>query len=135
MTDVKRASPAPSPAGPTAATEWLTEESDAARKEGEARAKLASDVSVALERTLKSFRQFGVRHKTSQGFVADATRRVGVFIEAHGELPLSIVGTDVLYDGESIYSDQELRTSYPFLLFRDGVQRVVFELGLRDDEV
>src|SRR6202011_4411136 len=113
--------------------EWLAEETDEARKLSEARAKLAADVAVALARPLKSFRQFGVRHKTSSGFVGDCTKRSNAFTEAHEELPLSIVGSDVLYDGESIYSDQELRTSYPFLLFRDGVQRVIFERGLGDD--
>jgi hypothetical protein len=133
MADVKR--PSMAPPGAPAGGEWLTEESESARKEGQARAKLASDVTIALERTLKSFRQFGVRHKTSEGFVLDANNRAGIFVDAYGELPLSIVGTDVLYDGESIYSDQELRTSYPFLLFRDGVQRVVFEEGLVADEV
>jgi hypothetical protein len=116
-------------------TDWLVEEDEEARKASQARAKLASDVTVALERTLKSFRQFGVRHKTSQGFIEDAVRRVAIFTEQFGELPLSVVGSDILFDGESIYSDPELRTSYPFLLFRDGVQRVVFERGVEAIEI
>jgi HEAT repeat protein len=115
--------------------DWLVEEDAGTRKEAEARAKLASEAALAIERTLKSFRQFGVRHKTSQGFVADTVKRVGAFNGIAGELPLSVVGSDILYDGESIYSDPELRQSYPFLLFRDGVQRLIFEPGLEPDEV
>lgn len=115
--------------------EWLADESDAVRKESEARAKLAEGVTIGIERTLKSFRQFGVRHKTSQGFVVDGVKRISIFHDAYGELPLSIVGSDVLYDGQSIYSDQELRTSYPFLLFRDGIQRVIFEKGVDEAEL
>lgn len=124
-------------AAPTAAQggDWLVEEDESTRKESQARAKLASDVTIAIERTLKSFRQFGVRHKTSQGFIEDAVKRIALFTDQHGELPLSIVGSDVLFDGDSIYSDPELRTSYPFLLFRDGVQRVVFEPGVEAHEI
>lgn len=137
MAERKPDAATPSPGGASGGDgrEWLAEESDAARKEGEARAKLAADVAVGIERTLKSFRQFGVRHKTSRSFSVDATKRVGVFHESHGELPLSVVGGDILYDGTSIYSDQELRTSYPFLLFRDGVQRVVIEKGVEESEI
>ncbi len=115
--------------------DWLVEEDETTRKESQARAKLAADVTIAIERTLKSFRQFGVRHKTSQGFIDDAVKRIALFTEQHGELPLSIVGSDVLFDGDSIYTDPELRTSYPFLLFRDGVQRVIFEHGVEAHEI
>jgi len=118
-----------------AQTEWLVEEDAGARKEAEARAKLAGEVAIAIERTLKSFRQFGARHKTSLGFLTDTVKRVSAFNGVGGELPFSVVGSDILYDGESIYSDPELRQSYPFLLFRDGVQRVIFEAGLEPDEV
>jgi len=129
------------PVGAGAATspaqggDWLVEEDENVRKANQARAKLASDVAIAIERALKSFRQFGVRHKTSQGFVDDAVKRFAAFAMEHGELALSVIGSDILHDGESIYSDPELRTSYPFLLFRDGVQRVVFEPGVDAQEV
>lgn len=115
--------------------EWLVEEDENTRKANQARAKLASDVAVAFERALKSFRQFGVRHKTSQGFVDDAVKRLGLYAAEHGELALSVIGSDLLHEGESIYSDPELRTSYPFLLFRDGVQRIIFEPGVDQQEV
>lgn len=115
--------------------EWLVEEDDASRKEAEARGRLASDVAIGLERVLKSFRQFGVRHKTSQGFLAEAHKRLGAFHAGQGELRLGVVGSDLIYEGQSVYSDPELRTSYPFLLFRDGIQRLVFEPGIEVDEV
>jgi hypothetical protein len=115
--------------------EWLVEEDENTRKAHQARAKAATDVAIAIERTLKSFRQFGVRHKTSRGFVDEMVKRLGLFADAYGELSLSCIGSDVLFEGDSIYSDQELRTSYPFLLFRDGVQRVIFEPGVDADEV
>lgn len=116
-------------------TEWLVEEDEASRKDAEARGRLATDVAQGLERVLKSFRQFGARHKTSQGFLAEAHKRLGTFHATHGELRLGVVGADLLYDGQSIYTDPELRTSYPFLLFRDGIHRVVFEPGIEVDEV
>jgi hypothetical protein len=121
---------APAPQG-----EWLVEEDENTRKAHQARAKAATDVTIAIERTLKSFRQFGIRHKTSRAFIEDTVKRLGVFAEGYGELSLSMIGSDVLFEGDSIYSDQELRTSYPFLLFRDGVQRVIFEPGVEYDEV
>lgn len=115
--------------------EWLVEEDENTRRAHQARAKAATDVAVALERTMKSFRQFGVRHKTSRAFVDDAVKRLGLFADAYGELSLSMIGSDALFEGEPIYSDPELRSSYPFLLFRDGVQRVVFEPGVDADEI
>lgn len=115
--------------------EWLVEEDENTRKAHQSRAKAATDVAIAIERLLKSFRQFGQRHKTSRQFVDDAVRKLAVFGEAYGELSLSMIGSDVLFEGDSIYSDQELRTSYPFLLFRDGVQRVIFEPGVEPDEI
>lgn len=120
--------------------DWLVEEDEHRRKESQARAKLAGEVATGLERTLKSFRQFGLRHRASQKFVEETTTRVASFLGAlepgaERELPMSIVGSDILYDGESVYSDPELRTSYPFLLFRDGVQRVIFEEGVESSEI
>lgn len=115
--------------------EWLVEEDESTRKAHQARAKAATDVAIAIERTLKSFRQFGIRHKTSRSFIDDTVKRLASFTEGYGELALSMIGSDVLFEGDSIYSDQELRTSYPFLLFRDGVQRVIFERGVEGDEV
>jgi hypothetical protein len=120
--------------------DWLVEEDEHRRKESQARAKLAGEVATGLERTLKSFRQFGLRHRASQKFVEETSARIGSFLgalepAAPRELPMSIVGSDVLYDGDSIYSDPELRTSYPFLLFRDGVQRVIFEEGVEPSEI
>lgn len=122
-------------AGPAQGGDWLVEEDENTRKANQARAKLAADVAVAIERALKSFRQFGVRHKTSQGFVEDAVKRLALYAAEHGELALSVIGSDLLHEGESIYSDPELRTSYPFLLFRDGVQRIIFEPGVEQSEV
>jgi hypothetical protein len=129
----------PTTAAHGGASDWLVEEDEHRRKESQARAKLAGEVATGLERTLKSFRQFGLRHRASQKFVEETTTRVGAFVasleEPPRELPMSIVGSDILYDGDSIYSDPELRTSYPFLLFRDGIQRVVFEEGLEATEI
>ena len=123
------------PAGGAPGGDWLVEEDENTRKAHQARAKAATDVAIAIERTLKSFRQFGIRHKTSRGFIDDTVRRLAVFAEGYGELALSMIGSDALFEGDSIYSDQELRTSYPFLLFRDGVQRVIFEPGVEASEV
>lgn len=123
------------PGAPAQGGDWLVEEDENTRKANQARAKLVTDVAIAIERALKSFRQFGVRHKTSQGFVEDAVKRLSMFTNEHGELGLSVIGSDLLHEGESIYSDPELRTSYPFLLFRDGVQRVIFEPGVESYEV
>jgi len=123
------------PGAPAVSGEWLVEEDESTRKAHQARAKAATDVAVALERTMKSFRQFGVRHKTSRSFIDDAVKRVAIFTDAYGELSLSMIGSDALFEGEPIYSDQELRSSYPFLLFRDGVQRVIFEPGVDGDEI
>ncbi len=123
------------PGAPAQQGEWLVEEDENTRKAHQARAKAATDVAIAIERTLKSFRQFGIRHKTSRGFVDETVKRLGLFADTYGELALSFIGSDALFEGESIYSDQELRTSYPFLLFRDGVQRVIFEPGVEADEV
>ncbi|MBI2389479.1 MAG: hypothetical protein HYV09_07765 [Deltaproteobacteria bacterium] len=122
--------------GPSApGGDWLVEEDESTRKANLAKARLATDVAIGIERTLKSFRQFGVRHKTSLQFVDDAVKRLAAFAAEHGELALSVIGSDILFDGDSIYSDPELRTSYPFLLFRDGVQRVIFEPGVEQQEV
>lgn len=131
----RRSIPAAAKASGPQQGDWLVEETEAQRKEREARGKLAGDVATALERLLKSFRQFGVRHKTSRGFVDDAMRRIGIFHAAHGELALSVVGSDLLHEGDSVYSDPELRTSYPFLLFRDGIQRIVIEPGVEPQEI
>jgi hypothetical protein len=125
------------PGGPPVAQqgEWLVEEDESTRRAHQARAKAATDVAISLERTMKSFRQFGVRHKTSRAFVDDAVKRLALFAEGYGELSLSMIGSDALFEGEPIYSDPELRSSYPFLLFRDGVQRVIFEPGVEAEEI
>jgi hypothetical protein len=115
--------------------DWLVEESESQRKEREHLNKLAGDVALAIERLLKSFRQFGVRHKTSASFVDDAMKKLAAYHAVNGELAMSVVGSDILHEGESVYSDPELRTSYPFLLFRDGVQRLVIEPGVTPQEV
>jgi hypothetical protein len=121
--------------GGSASGDWLEEESDDLKKELAGRVKIVTDVAIALERSLKSFRQFGVRHKTSQGFVVEAAKRMKAFHEVHGELGLNVFGCDLLYEGESVYSDQDLRQSFPFLLFRDGVQKVIFEQGVEPAEI
>ncbi|MFI5299082.1 MAG: HEAT repeat domain-containing protein [Polyangiales bacterium] len=125
----------PNASGGGASGDWLVEESDEHKKELQGRVKLVTDVAIGLERALKSFRQFGVRHKTSQGFIVDSAKKMKVFHDLHGELPISVFGCDLLYEGESVYSDQDLRQSFPFLLFRDGVQRIVFEPGVEPAEI
>ncbi len=131
MADVTAPPPPPAASG----GDWLAEEDESVLKERQARGKLASEVAVCIERTMKAFRQFGVRHKTSKNFIHETVRRVEVFTQEHGELALSVVGSDLLYEGESIYSEQDLRASYPFLLFRDGVQRLILEHGIEPEEV
>ena len=118
-----------------ASSEWLVEEDESTRKAVAARVRAAGDFALAIERTLKSFRQFGVRHRSSAGFTEDAVRKLAAYTAQYGELALSVVGSDLLDDGESVYSDPELRTSYPFLLFRDGVKRVIFEHGVELAEI
>jgi hypothetical protein len=129
------APPGGAPITQAAGGEWLVEEDENSRRAHQARAKAATDVAVALERTMKSFRQFGVRHKTSRAFIDDTVKRLALFAEGYGELALSMIGSDALFEGEPIYSDPELRSSYPFLLFRDGVQRVIFEPGVEAEEI
>ncbi|MGZ3453159.1 MAG: hypothetical protein ACXVEF_26360 [Polyangiales bacterium] len=133
MSNDPRRSMGAAPAG--AQAEWLVEESESQRKEREHLNKLAGDVALAFERLLKSFRQFGVRHKTSASFVDDAMKKLAAYHDVNGELAMSIVGSDILHEGESVYSDPELRTSYPFLLFRDGVQRLIIEPGVEPAEI
>ncbi|MCJ7681646.1 MAG: hypothetical protein MUP70_13030, partial [Candidatus Aminicenantes bacterium] len=57
------------------------------------------------------------------------------FLKTHPQIDVEIQETDFTYKGEIVLNEPDIKKSIPFLLFKDGMESLVFSSGLREKEL
>ncbi|MBU4494546.1 MAG: HEAT repeat domain-containing protein [Acidobacteria bacterium] len=95
-------------------------------------------VQTILSFTEKTFNQlkiFPFRHDNVLNFFRRTHSEITAFLRNHPQIDLEIKETAFTYKDEIVLSEPDIKKSIPFLLFKDGMQSLVFSIGLQEKEL
>ncbi len=93
------------------------------------------DLMRVLVRALKAKRMYPANNPLLQRILGEATLAMTETLEALGDINLQVQQYDLLFLGQSIYSNPSKKESIAFRFSKDGITELVFQEGLPPDEL
>ena len=107
---------------------------DAEQREQQTIGKLR-DLMRVLVRALKAKRMYPANNPQLQRILAEATIAMAETLEAVGDLHVTVQQFDLLFLGQSVYSNTNRKESIAFRFAKDGITELVFQEGLASEEL
>jgi HEAT repeat protein len=102
----------------------------------DARTIAAARETVALfAQTISHMKLYPATHSSVASFRSQFLGRLNRFLEENEELEFDIQQNTFLYEGEVIYTDENVLRSLPYLFFKDGMKKLAFLRGLDLEEL
>jgi len=95
----------------------------------------ASALVNALVKAVKAFRYYPPEYPLLKTFYQDLLAKLAVFLREYYALALAVDESRFIVHGHTLYETKELKSSVPFLLYRDGIRQVRFTDGLEEREM
>ncbi len=113
----------------------LEEPKDQDEIDAKAGVKLATEVLQTLSKAIKTLKIYPETSPLRQRFVTELTDKFTKFLDEYGDLALKIKQTELLYQGEVVYSHPSKEESIAFKFFGDGIREIEFTEGLEEKEI
>ena len=107
---------------------------DAEQREQQTIGKLR-DLMRVLVRALKAKRMYPANNPQLQRILAEATIAMAETLELVGDLHVTVQQFDLLFLGQSVYSNTNRKESIAFRFAKDGITELVFQEGLASEEL
>jgi len=107
---------------------------DAEQREQQTIGKLR-DLMRVLVRALKAKRMYPANNPQLQRILAEATIAMAETLESVGDLHITVQQFDLLFLGQSVYSNTNRKESIAFRFSKDGITELVFQEGLASEEL
>lgn len=91
--------------------------------------------AAAFSKAVKSYNLYARNNEALIKFLDDAYRLSQSAMEAVGDIELNVRRDRLSCLGQEVLEDPDRETGIPFRLFREGVRRFTFEVGLEQDEL
>jgi len=92
------------------------------------------DVFQTFAAALGMIKMFPPDHVSVVSVRGELWAKVQALLDAHRKVDVEVRETAFLFEGETVYKDDNLLKSLPYLFFKDGVERLVFRRGLDEAE-
>jgi hypothetical protein len=103
--------------------------------EGGRLAERVYEILSLLARAVSSIKIFSLSHSTSQRLLEALWSRLGHFLEEHYKLEVGVREYSFLYEDKVVYREEKALKSLPFLLYKDGTKKILFDKGVRREEL
>jgi HEAT repeat protein len=107
---------------------------DAEQREQQTIGKLR-DLMRVLVRALKAKRMYPANNPQLQRILAEATIAMAETLETVGDVHITVQQFDLLFLGQSVYSNTNRKESIAFRFSKDGITELVFQEGLPSEEL
>src|SRR4030066_1198611 len=97
--------------------------------------KMAADVLQSLSKAIKALQLYPDNSPVRQRFITDLTGKFTNFLQEYGDLTLTVKPSDLLYQGEVVYSQQAKEDSIAFKFFGNGIRELAFSENLDEQEL
>ena len=88
-----------------------------------------------LYKAFSAMRAYTPDHPLFQNSLQNLYRTFDEFFDAYDQLHLQLTESEIVFQGESVYREDEKRSSLIFMLFNDGIREIRFEKGLTHEEI
>ncbi len=92
------------------------------------------EIVQLLAKTSSQMKIFASHHSNIQKFADELYGKIDRYLDKHWKLEIGIEEFVFTFQGKSIYQDDQIKRSLPFLFFKDGVQALFFYKNLSKEE-
>jgi len=92
------------------------------------------EILILFEKSFTQMKIFSEDHANVIKFTDQLYEKICAFLKNHWKLELGIEEFSFTLNGETVYTDKNIRKSIPFLFYKDGVQILFFYNGLKKEE-
>ena len=110
-------------------------EQEQEKKEKEECIKSAADLFNTLSKTIKTLKIYPDTSPLKKKFVTELTEKFHKFLDAYGNLTLSVKHSELLYGNKIVYSHPSKEENIAFKLYGDGIRELAFTEGLEEKEI
>jgi HEAT repeat protein len=96
---------------------------------------IARDLISAFVKAIKAFRFYPPDNPTLKGFREQLLKKFQFFMNKYQSFVIQIGEYDLSFKGKILYENRDVKTSFAFLLYRDGLREIRFVKGLEEWEV
>jgi HEAT repeat protein len=96
--------------------------------------KKVREIVQLLAKTSSQMKIFASDHSNIQKFADELYGKMNDYLEKHWKLEIGVKEFEFTFQEKSIYTDDQIKRSLPFLFFKDGVQALFFYKGLGKEE-
>ncbi len=87
-----------------------------------------------LHRAYQAFEFYPLNHPTVQQFSQQLFDHMKRFFRYREMLELRLDRFQVIYSGQMVFEDETINSNFVYLLFSDGIRKLIFDAGLDSDE-
>jgi HEAT repeat protein len=93
------------------------------------------DVVQSLTKAIKAIHMYGLNHPSSKNLYVPLYEKINKLLKNLPEIHLRIEQFSIIFEEETLYTEQESDLTIAFKLFRDGIRSLIFFDGLSLDEL
>ena len=97
--------------------------------------KAVQSIFSLLEKTYNQLKIFPLKHDNVRSFFMRTHTEITSFLKIHPQIDVDIQETTFTYKDEIVLSEPDIKKSIPYLLFKDGMESLVFSIGLQEKEL
>ncbi|HEY3376789.1 MAG TPA: hypothetical protein VGL77_04775 [Armatimonadota bacterium] len=97
--------------------------------------RLAISAVEAFVKAVKAYRYYPPEYPMLEEFQQELLTTLQAYVEQHTILSLTITETAFALKGRQLYATEDLKSSVPFLFYRDGVREISLFEGIEEGEV
>lgn len=88
-----------------------------------------------LAKTISLIKIFPPEHSSVKGFTEELSEKIVKFLDKYWDLEVGIEEFSFIFQGKTVYHDDNPIKSLPFLFFKDGMQKLFFYKGLNKEQL
>jgi hypothetical protein len=92
------------------------------------------DLTLVFANAVGMLKIFPADHASVVAVREELWAKMAAFLLTHWELDLDVRETSFVHEGETLYTDDNLLKSLPYLFFKDGLEQLTFRRGLEKAE-
>lgn len=97
--------------------------------------KEVAEICARFQGACRAMHLYPPGHSMIESRMQPLASALTIFLSRHDSLPLQVEESTLLYRGEEVFRQEELRDDIAFMLFREGVRVLTLHAGLEQEEL
>lgn len=93
------------------------------------------EILSLLARCVSSIKIFSLNHSTSQRLFEGLWNQLNRFLDTNFRLEIGVREYTFYYENKAVFREEKALKSLPFLLYKDGTKKILFDKDLRKEEL